>query len=356
MKRLLWTLCLFCVIGCLQAQKLVYKNALELNLIGKLKPTPLPYQRIDSSEYNGFTLREARLLQESCGLAVCFRTNSTTIGTRTVYRRRSSKWNSTQINTAGYDLYIRKDGKWLNAASNSPADGRTDVVLVAHMDSTEKECLLYLPLFSELESLEIGVDAGSMLEKSPNPFRHKVVICGSSFTHGESASRPGMAYPKLMERNTGLYFVNLGMSGNCKLQPEMARVLAESEADAFVFDAFSNPREGEIKQRFSRFVEIIREAHPTTPLIFLQTIDRERNNFDLQSRSIEYAKMRAGEEVVREAMKTDKHLYFIDPDDKTGTDHETSTDGIHPSDLGYYRWVEKIQPPLLKILKKYGVK
>ena len=36
--------------------------------------------------------------------------------------------------------------------------------------------------------------------------------------------------------------------------------------------------------------------------------------------------------------------------------HDTSADGVHPADWGYHLWAESVRGPILKILKKYGIK
>jgi len=101
-----------------------------------------------------------------------------------------------------------------------------------------------------------------------NPFRHKIVIFGSSFTHGVSTSRAGMSYPMQIGRNTGLYFCSIACSGNCKLQPYFADYLGDvKDADAMVFDAFSNPDAKMIEERLIPFIERIRAKLPSTPLM-----------------------------------------------------------------------------------------
>ena len=50
--------------------------------------------------------------------------------------------------------------------------------MISRMDSSEKECLLYLPNYSELTSLRVGVDEGATITPMENPFRHKIVIFG----------------------------------------------------------------------------------------------------------------------------------------------------------------------------------
>ena len=339
------------------AAQMRFVDATELNLIGKALPTPHPYHRIDTVAYKGFTKGENQQVRCSAGLALVFKTNSTRIDLEPQYTSFVYAGASTpRVASEGFDLYIRKDGGWLYAGSNAPKNEDAELVLVRNMDDSEKECLLYLPLFSELGRIEIGIDEGARIEASANPFRHRIIIFGSSFTHGTSTGRPGMSYPMIMQRNTGLQFISLGVSGNSKLQQSFAAIIGDNACDAIVVDAFSNPGPEMIRERFLPFVAAIRKAHPAVPLIFLQTIYRERANFDLKERAREEEKRRAARTVFEEAAKVYDHIYFVDEPDLTGTDHITSLDGTHPDDLGYWRWANAIQPRIVKILKKYGIR
>lgn len=334
-----------------------YIDALHLNLIGKIAPTTEPYHRVDTIKYKGFTPYQNTLVHESSGLMLSFKTNTSQLKIKTYCKWIAKNTNMTGTTMYGYDLYIKKNGKWLFAAANATNKGNgAELNLISHMDNTEKECLLYLPLFSVVDSIRLGIDSDATITAVPNPFRHRIVVFGSSFTHGTCTNRPGMSYPKILERNTGLYIMNLGVSGNSMLQQSFAHVLADADADAFIFDAFSNPNAQMIEERFDSFVKTIRDSHPTAPLIFMQTIYREQRNFDKKCDSIEQEKMCMAEKVVKRAMLKDKNIYFLNPQNMTGNDHLTSTDGIHPSDFGYYRWAVTIQPLILNILKRYNIK
>ncbi|MCM1225550.1 MAG: SGNH/GDSL hydrolase family protein, partial [Lachnospiraceae bacterium] len=256
---------------------------------------------------------------------------------------------------AGVDLYIKDaNGKWMYAGNNTPKNSDDETFeLVSNLAPGNKECLLYLPTYSVVDSINIGVAPGAYVRPIDNPFRHRVVFWGSSFTHGSSVSRPGMAYPMQFERATGLHTPALGVSGNSKLQQSFAKALADTPADAFVFDAFSNPSAKEIEERFDSFLATLRASHPHTPIIFMQTIYREHRNFDQKYDKSEHAKMDMAKKMVEKAMETDPNIYFIEP--STGDDHETTCDGTHPSDLGYYRWMQSIKAPILQILSKYGI-
>ena len=337
-----------------------YVEATELTLTGQVFPnTPNPYHRMDTARYKGFTDEEVRLLLETAGTAVAFRTDSPSIRVLPVYVRPYFGGGTTGFAGRGFDLYIKKDGVWLWAASGLQSDNSLDkpVKLIQDMDTTSKECLLYLPVRSELSSVKIGVEEGRTLEALPQPFRHRVVVFGSSFTHGASTSKAGMAYPSILTRETGIQFLNLGVSGRCRLQSYFAAALAEApEVDAFVFDTFSNPTVEEIRERLFPFIETLQAAHPGKPLIFQQTIYRERRNFNRKADAFERERMEAVQALMKEACRKYKDVYFVTTTSATSPDHYTSVDGTHPGDYGYTLWARSVRKPILKILKKYGIR
>ena len=164
-----------------------------------------------------------------------------------------------------------------------------------------------------------------------------------------------MAYVARLGRTLGFGFINLGASGQCKLDTFFARIAAETRADAFVFDVFSNPSPQQIEERLEGFVRRIRESHPTTPLIFLQTEVRESGNFDLKKRAFEDAKREAARKGMEKLLERDENIYFIDPGMDLGDDHEATVDGVHPTDLGFERMLDALTPRIARILRKYGI-
>ena len=203
MKRLLTLIALAVISTVLCAQtpknvKYYFTEASELNLIGKiLKDTPNPYHRVDTVKYKGFTKGENNQVRSSAGLAVLFKTNSSVISVLTEYGYMNKGVNTMGVSLRGYDLYIKNDGEWLYAASKANSAGKEDqnLVLIKDMDETMKECMLYLPIYSEEYSVKIGVQEGAVIEAIDSPFRHRIGIFGSSYTQGISTSRPGMSYP-----------------------------------------------------------------------------------------------------------------------------------------------------------------
>ena len=342
----------------LSAQQLKFVQASDLTLVGKLFPeTPNIYHRVDTAVYHaGFTKAEIDQLTMSSGISVAFKTDSPTIAVRPVYGRVFGIGSTGQVSQKGFDLYIKEDGKWLWAgATTSGKDGEVKKVL-HHKKAGVSECLLYLPILSSIKSLEIGVEEGSSITPAENPFRHRIAIFGSSYTHGISTSRAGMTYPAQLSRMTGLQFLSLGCSGNSKLQDYFARALADADVDAFVFDAFSNPSPAMIEERLFKFIEIIQEKHPDTPLIFQKTIYREWRNYSTSVDENEARKQEMAEKMMREACRKYKNVYYVETTDATAPDHETSVDGTHPGDYGYQLWAKSVAGPIVKILAKYGIR
>ena len=359
MKKTLLSILLACLVLQMAAQTsdngTVYTEASDLTLVGKLMDTPNPYHRVDTVKFKGFTRGENIQVRQSSGIAVAFRTNSKSISVLTEYGEVGYPNNTGGFSARGYDLYIRMDGRWIWAGAGVSGDLTKPFNVISNMDGEMKECLLYLPIQSEEHSIKIGVEEGAVLEPIPNPFRHRIGIFGSSFTHGISTSRAGMTYPAQFNRDTGLQLLSLGCSGNCKLQDYFADVLAAADVDAFVFDSFSNPSIEQIKERLFPFIEKVHAAHPGKPLIFQRTIYREWRNFNKRTDDSEASRIEVADSLMKIACKKYKDVYYIYPN-ASAKDHETSQDGTHPSDRGYQLWAQSIEKPVKKILRKYGIK
>ena len=162
-----------------KAPEYIYAEASELTLTGKVFPdTPNPYHRIDTARFHGFTKEELRLVTESAGIAVAFKTDSPSIRVWPKYSKAYFGGGTTGFAGRGFDLYIKKDGKWLWAASGLQNDNSLNkpVNMIKDMDDSVKECLLYLPVRSVMDSVRIGVEKGRILEPLENPFRHRVAV------------------------------------------------------------------------------------------------------------------------------------------------------------------------------------
>lgn len=356
---LLCFLILDCCFNSLNAQtpKIVYQDASKFHLYGKAFNNQQQYHRADTATYNALPATVKNLLTHSAGLAIVFKTNSKSISAKWCVTDKKPGNNMTLIAQKGLDLYIKRDGKWQFAGVGRPSNICSEFTLVKAMDNTEKECMIFLPLYDELKSLEIGVEAGSSIASLDNPFRKRVVIYGSSIVHGASAGRPGMAYPAILSRNTGLYFMNLGISGNAKMEKSAAEMVSDIEADAFILDCVPNPSPQQIKERAEDFVKTVRAKHTKAPIILIQSIFREQGNFDLEVKErVKQQNVEITAAFNRLKSAGVKDLYLITSENLLGDDHDASTDGVHPNDLGFYRMAAQLGSQIIKILGQYNIK
>lgn len=339
-------------------QGLRYTDARSLTVVGKLCETVNFYDRIDADKYPGMTSGEKGQAAMSAGIMVAFSTDSPYIGVDAVYRKAQSGGNSSSIATKGFDLYVRDtDGRWKWAANGMPAKTPerepVHIKLSSVLDATWKDCLLYLPLFSSLNEVMLVTSEDSGIRPLENPFKGRVAVLGSSFTHGSGVSRPGMSWSAQLSRMTGWQFINLGFSGNCKLQPYFAQALADArDIDAYIIDGFSNPTPQEVGERLKPFIEILKGAKPDVPVIFLNTIYREKRNFSGSYSERENGKQTTADELMTALVKQYPQLYWINDTCATDSTHEWTSDGTHPDDYGYYLWALSVKDRIMEILQK----
>ncbi|MBO5875204.1 MAG: SGNH/GDSL hydrolase family protein [Alistipes sp.] len=340
---------------------LKFVDATTLNICGHtMRTEKSPYFRFDCEPYNFKEEAIRRYSRYSSGMYVVFRTNSSQVSATWENVKRRCGDNMTPIFQWGLDLYIKDGGEWrfcgVGRVSTDPEKNCRTRSLIKNLPEGEKEFMLYLPYWCELTRLEIGVDKDATIEAIPSPFRHKVVVYGSSITHGASASRPGMAYPARMSRSLGIDFVNFGFSGNCKMQPEFIPFMTKVEADAFVCDAFANPTAEQIAERVEPFIDAMVAAHPGKPIIMLRTFHHESEFYDQERREAFIRKCDIAREKMKMLTKKYKDVYYLEEPYATGNDCESTIDTSHPNDIGFDRIIKTYQPKIAKILRKYGIK
>lgn len=357
---LITALLLICGAQRTAADPLRYIAADTLTLVGKAMPGGSHWHRIDTARYAALPQKVKNLFRTPAGLAVCFTTDSKTIAARWELKKKKYNDNFSPIAQKGLDLYrLNEDGTWQWTGVGRPSMTNlkeNKAVVAQNMPGKSTTYLLYLPLYTELVSLEIGVDSAATLQAAPDPFRHKIVIYGSSILHGVGCSRPGIAFASQMSRRTGINFINLGLSGRGKMEGSVADMLAEIDADAFVLDCMPNPTGDEINERAEYLVRTIREAHPQAPIIMIESYRWENNYTDSVARAAGDDRARAfvsqAERLIRAGIP---HLYLIRDRNAIGDDHEGSVDGIHPNDLGFARIIAAYEPELLRILRENGI-
>ncbi|MDX9883540.1 MAG: SGNH/GDSL hydrolase family protein [Prolixibacteraceae bacterium] len=312
------------------------------------------FQRIDSLNRTGLTDAVKTLSSHSAGLNILFQTNSRTIGVKWKVKKFNIKPNMTPTAINGLDLYGWNAHSWQFVAFAGPDSSANTALMVQNLDGNMRHYRVYLPLYSELTEIEIGVEEQSVIQPAdPEYFpSDKVVIYGSSITQGASASRPGMAYPSIISRNLNVETFNLGFSGSGKMEIEVVDVLAKIPADLYVLDCVPNTSPELIKERALPFIKKLRMLKPGVPILIVESIFRESGHWN---REIGDRVRRQNESIkkVYEQLRAENYpqLYYIASDELTGTDHEVTIDGTHLNDLGMMRIAQRIGHEILKILQ-----
>jgi len=255
--------------------QLVYHDASKFPLLGKAtEATGARYERLPDSLKNISRAPLWNLSRNSAGMAIRFRSNSTTIAAKWETLINFHMNHMTDTGAKGLDLYcLQKNGEWRFVNSGRPNGKTNQATIIANMQPEEREYMLYLPLYDGLVSLSIGIDSLATIDQPliDYPIRQKpIVFYGTSILQGGCASRPGMAHTNIISRRLNRECINLGFSGNALLDLEVAKVIAEVDASVFVLDFVPNASVEQMKERMETFYRIIRSKHPDTPVIFIE--------------------------------------------------------------------------------------
>ena len=302
------------------------------------------------------------LSRNSAGLCVRFVTDATTIRARWAL---TESWlylpNMTAIGKSGLDLYVRTETGWRWLAVGSPQKQTNDLVLAKDLIPGQREYLLYLPLYNGTKFVELGIPTNAIIEKAPAwgaGERKPIVFYGTSILQGASASRPGMVHSAILQRKFNWPVINLGFSGNGKMESEMADLLAELDPAVYVIDCLPNMVAAEIKQRVEPLVRKLRAAHPDVPVVLVE--DRTLQGAFLTQGQMEWyhLKDRAELKAAFDRLQNDgvKKLFYIPGENLLGDDGEGTTDGSHPNDLGFMRQAEIFAQVLEPLLKSENIK
>ncbi len=338
----------------------------NLPLLGKAvddASTSKRYQRIPDSLLQ--TVRNGALSglgKHSAGMALRFAAKTS---------RVDAKWHSpfkglmnhqTPTGTRGLDLYtLMPDGKWtfVNSARPDVNSHNSTANIISNMEPVMREYLLYLPLYDGVDSLYIGLDPGAELLQ-PSDVMHAgtpIVMYGTSLLQGGCANRAGMAHTNILARRLQREVINLGFSGNGQLDLEIARVIAAvPDPGLIVLDFVPNVNDQQIDTLMIPFFEIIREAHPDVPFLFVEDPDFPHKRFDHHARhQVDSHNAMMKERYEKLAAKY-PNLHYLPADLLMGTDHEATVDGLHFTDLGFLRFADVMEPLVRRIALPVKVK
>ncbi|MFK7848364.1 MAG: SGNH/GDSL hydrolase family protein, partial [Rhodothermales bacterium] len=191
------------------------------------------------------------LSRHSAGMTVRFVTDATDIHVKyDLLSDRLAMPHMPATGVSGLDLYA-KDAEGIErwAAVVRPNEQSINGPIAEGLREGKREYTIYLPLYNGVESLEIGVEEGSTFEPVAPREERPVLFYGTSIMHGACASRPGMAIPAILGRRLGRPTMNLGFSGNGRMEPEVGAILAELDPCVFAIDCLPNMNEETVTER-----------------------------------------------------------------------------------------------------------
>ena len=338
-------------------EDMLWYDIQELDLEGKgWGDTAHLYDRLPRSTKTGEPGQFWGLVEDSAGMCVRFVTDSPRIGGRWTLRSSNLAMpHMPATGVSGLDLYVNDNGTWRWIGAGRPATGMThQAVLAEGIPEGSHEFMVYLPLYNGVESVQIGIEPSAKLAKGPAypAGREKpILFWGTSILQGGCASRPGMAYPAIVGRMLMRPTINLGFSGNGKMQPEVVDALTRLDAAAFVIDCCPNMDADLIMERTIPLVTALRKAWPDTPIVLVENVKYQAGAFLPKKREAYEVKNKAFR-AQYEQLAADgvKGLHYVPCDDLFGHDGEATVDGTHATDLGFLRIAEVIAPVLQGIL------
>ena len=296
------------------------------------------------------------LSRDSAGLCVRFTTDSPDIACRwTLIKANLALPHMAATGVSGVDLYVSTEGKWRWLGTGRPAKADlNEATLAVNLPPGTRDYMLYLPLYNGVTAVEIGLKEGASLATLPRAAGKEkpIVFYGTSITQGGCASRTGMVHTAILGRRLDRPVINLGFSGNGRMEAEVAALLAELDPAIYVIDCLPNMPAAEVTERTGPLVATLRKAHPETPIVLVE--DRTyANAFLVEAQRKRNETSRAALRVVFDKLIADgdKNLHYLRGELLLNEDGEGTVDGSHPTDLGFVQHAdafEKVLRPLLK--------
>jgi len=312
------------------------------------------FDRLPAKAEGKVTSNVWNLSRDSAGMMVRFQTDATAIYAR--YKLSKTLLGMPHMpatGVSGLDLYARDEkGQWKWVMVTKPAAQLVETKVIDGLAPGLREWAGYLPLYNGVESLEIGVPKGAKFEGLAPRTAKPIIFYGTSITHGACASRPGMVHTAILGRRFDRPVMNLGFSGNGKMDAAVGELLCAEDAAAYVIDCLPNMGPAEVAAKCEPLVKQLRAAHADTPIILVED-RRNTNSWILPARDKLHTDNHAALKAAYEKLKAEgvAKLSYIEGDHLYGDDTEGATDASHASDLGFMRQADVMEPVLRAAMK-----
>lgn len=345
-----------------------YIDASDLRIINKgWENTLRKYTRIPAYLQDSVRAELWERSQCSSGIAVRFATDSRSVGVK-----YELLWDTHMIHMAdtglkGTDLYTcDADSAWNYVNTIRPyvkldeEGNKTKIVegtYVENLDGSMREYMIYFPLYDGVEELWVKVDSGATVTPGKPELidsKRKIAAYGTSILQGGCASRTGMAATNILGRELNAEVVNIGISGEGKMDFPMARALAAMEGvSLYLLDPVPNCTRDMCDILTYDFVKIIADAHPDTPIVMVEgpiypysRYDTELGPYLKSKNDAFYANY---QRLIADGYN---NIYYVDSVDLDGVEDDGTVDSIHLTDLGFRHYADKLLPVLKTLIDR----
>lgn len=295
-----------------------------------------PYQRIPDRVKAVTNINRGVWIQGQCSAGMLFRFNirkSNRLKVRwSVQYEKLAGSNMGSIVKSGADVYGWDSGRrvwsFMNSAIPKQKEGNERELWVP----ASGDVMIYLPCYNVTTKFEIGVSPQAEITpvgRRAHGIEKPIVFYGTSITQGGCVSRPGLAYPAVVSRRFDAPHVNLGFSGNGRMEMEMADMLLEIDASAYVLDCIWNMNWKQVEERFEPFLRKLKAARPEVPILTLEmcVVENKPNRISLYVRNVV-------EKLKKEDPVKWANLRHIRAERLFFDDGEGTVDRCHPNDWG----------------------
>ena len=332
-----------------KASELVYTDVEEFaELINKgFDNTEMRYSRLPADLKDVTRKAVWDLGLNSAGLAVRFSSNAKAMGAQWTLLNNFHMNHMPGTGIRGIDLYTLVDGQWRHIGTAQPNGKESRNIFFRNGDGSQREYLAYLPLYDGVEKLEIGVDSTATLSapkvvsfKSRKP----ILFYGTSITQGGCASRPGMVYSSIIGRWFDCETINLGFSGNARMDKSMLEAIKRVDAEKYVIDCLPNCTQQIMKDSAYYFMSTLAKERPDVTIHMVENVEFTDRNINQRTAKDLVEKNQIWEDLYKQLRKEGyKNVKYIKAKGLVGEDDEHSVDGAHFTDLGFLRMAQSLK-------------
>ena len=318
---------------------------------------PLRFPAAEATYYDPFNRWVA-----SCPAGVRLRMRTDAQELSLTVRQRLSPEAAGSERRGAFDLFIDGQlaerawgdgGAFLDPQSGRLTGEEINTVQFSDLPAGEKLLEVWLPQAATISLTDVAISPGASWTAEPDT-RPKLLFHGSSITHCMEAEGASAGWPAVAANLAGLNHQNLGWAGSCLLSGLAARIIRDSQAQAIVLKLGINVwPDGGLKDRTfadsaHAMISIIREKHPTTPIVVISPIyspGREAVGVGLSLQAMRTLL----EQVVDARIKAgDSHIRYFSGLNLFGAgDAHMLPDDLHPNTAGYRLMGERFYSHLL---------